>query len=130
MVEQAMRPRFLPCARATNWLLTAGFLAFGYAFYLRYLVIENTQVGLACEAGRESLLCFMRVAVTRLVKPQVFGFAALGAAVVNLVRPSLPLFAIALVATAFGLVLYNAGLAGVAAGLMIMSFARPAREAA
>lgn len=121
-----MRPRFMPSARAANWLLTIGFLALGYALYLRYLVIENSQVGLACDAGRESLLCFVRMAVTRLIRPQVFGFVALGAAVLNLIRPSLPLFAMALVATALGLVLYNGGLAGLAAGLMIMSFARPA----
>ncbi len=120
-----MRRRFLPSARATNWLLTAGFLALGYAFYLRYLVIENSTVGLACEAGRHSLLCSVRLATIRLFGVQAFGFVALGAAVLNLIRPSVPLFAIALGGAAFGLVLYNTSLAGLAAGLMIMSLARP-----
>lgn len=121
-----MRPRFLPSARATNWLLIAGFLALGYAFYLRYLVIENPSVGLACEAGRQSLLCSARLATIRLFGLQSFGLVALGAAFLNLIRPSLLLFAVALAATAFGLVLYNTNLAGLAAGLMIMSLARPA----
>lgn len=121
-----MRPRFLPSARATNWLLIAGFLALGYAFYLRYLVIENSQVGLACEAGRQSLLCAARMATIRLFGAQAFGLVALGVALINLIRPSVPLFAIGLVATAFGLVLYNTSLAGLAAGLLIMSLARPA----
>ena len=121
-----MRPRFLPSARATNCLLVAGFLALGYAFYLRYLVIENPNVGLACEAGRQSLLCSVRIATIRLFGLHSFGIVALGAAFLNLIRPSVPMLAIALAATAFGLMLYNTSLAGLAAGLMIMSFARPA----
>jgi hypothetical protein len=44
----------------------------------------------------------------------------------NLMRPSILLTSVALAATAFGLVLYNAGLAGLAAALMILSLARPA----
>lgn len=123
-----MRPRFLPSARTINWLLTIGFLSLLCAFYLRYLVIENSTVGLACDAGRDSFICLARFVATRLFRAQVFGFVALGAALLNFIRPSLPLFAIAIVTTAFGLVLYNTSLAGLAAGLMIMSFARPARE--
>ena len=123
-----MRPRFLPSARTANWLLTIGFLALLYAFYLRYLVIENSTVGLGCDAGQNNLVCLARLVATRLFRAQVFGFVAVGAALLNLIRPSLPLFAIAIVATALGLVLYNTSLAGLAAGLMIMSFARPTRE--
>ena len=122
-----MRPRFLPSARAGNWLLTIGFVALLYAFYLRYLVIENSTVGLACDAGQDSLVCLARLVATRLFRAQVFGAVAVGAAVLNLIRPAVPLFGIALTATALGLVLYNASLAGLAAGLMILSFARPAR---
>jgi hypothetical protein len=120
-----MRPRFLPSARAGNWLLTIGFVALLYAFYLRYLVIENSTVGLACDAGQDSLVCLARLVATRLFRAQAFGVVAVGAALLNLIRPALPLFAIALAATALGLVLYNASLAGLAAGLMIISFARP-----
>ncbi|MEZ5888915.1 MAG: hypothetical protein R3D52_00840 [Xanthobacteraceae bacterium] len=123
-----MRPRFLPSARTANWLLTIGFLSLFCAFYLRYLVIENSSVGLACDSGRDSVVCLARFVATRLFRAQVFGFVALGAALLNLIRPSLLLFAIAAAATAFGLVLYNTALAGLAAGLMILSFARPARE--
>lgn len=123
-----MRPRFLPSARAGNWLLAIGFLSLFYAFYLRYLVIENSTVGLGCDAGQDSLTCLSRLVATRLFRAQVFGFVGVGAALLNLMRPSLPLFAIAIMATALGLVLYNTSLAGLAAGLMILSFARPARE--
>ncbi len=56
----------------------------------------------------------------------MFGAIALGVAGLNLIRPSLVLFAIAMVAAAFGIVLYNIGAAGLAAALLILSFARPA----
>jgi hypothetical protein len=125
-----MRPRFLPSCRTTNWLLTVGFLALGYAFYVRYLVIESTPVGLACDAGHQSTVCVVRLVATRLFNLQVFGWVALGAALINLIRPAVPLFALALAATALGLVLYNAGLAGVAAAVLFMSLARPARDEA
>jgi hypothetical protein len=60
----------------------------------------------------------------------VFGAAALIVAVLNLIRPSLVLFAVALAATCMGVVLYNVGLAGLAAGLLILSLARRAPETA
>ena len=41
---------------------------------------------------------------------------------------TLLLFTVALAATAFGIVLNNAGLSGFAAALLIMCFARPAAE--
>jgi hypothetical protein len=44
----------------------------------------------------------------------------------NLVRPSIVLMTVAIAAAGMGLVLHNAGLAGLAAGLLILSLARPA----
>ena len=58
----------------------------------------------------------------------VFGFVALGAALLNLLRPSLVLCALALIAAGFGLVLYNAALSALAVALLILSLARPAPE--
>jgi hypothetical protein len=117
---------FLPSARALNWLLTIGFLSLGYALYLRYLVIEQPMVGQACDAGLATSTCLIRKVATGLFNYQVFGWTAVAAAGVNLIRPSLPVFAAALAVTAFGIVLYNAGLSGFAAALLITSFARPA----
>ncbi len=125
-----MRPRFLPSTRALCALAAAGMLALGSALVMRYRVIENSTVGLACEAGREDFVCLARITAIRLFGAHVFGIVALGAALLNLFRPALLLLAIALLATLSGLVLYNTSLAGLAAGLMIMSFARPAREPA
>jgi hypothetical protein len=120
---------FLPTARQTNWLLLVGLLALGEALYLRYLAIEHAQVSLACQAGLKTWLCATFRLVIVLYEHSVFGWVALGAALLNLVRPSLVLVALALAAAAFGLVLHNANLAGLAAALLILSLARPAPAA-
>jgi len=116
---------FCPTARQTNWLLIVGFLALGEALYLRYLAIEHGQVALACQAGLNTWLCTIFRLTIVLFNHAVFGWVALAAALLNLVRPSLVLVAVCLAATAFGLVLHNAGLAGLAAALLILSLARP-----
>jgi hypothetical protein len=117
---------FLPSARATNWLLIVGFLSVGYALYMRYLAVEQTPVGLACEGGLNTWLCFTRGIVITLFTHSVFGIAAVVIAALNLLRPSLVLFAVALAAAGLGIVLYNAGLSGAAVGLLVLSLARRA----
>lgn len=120
------RPLFRPTAQQSCWLITLGFLAVGYALYMRYMAIELTSVGLACQAGAQTWLCSSRQLVMALFNNSVFGWVALAAALLNLIRPSLLLFGIALAAGATGVVLYNAGLAGLALALLVVSFARPA----
>jgi hypothetical protein len=124
-----MSPLFLPSARHTNWLLLVGLLALGEALYLRYFAIEYPPVSLACQAGLNTWLCASFRLVIVLFNYAVFGWVALAAAALNLVRPSLVLVTVALAATAFGLVLHNANLAGLAAALLILSLARPAPAA-
>ncbi|MBV9558366.1 MAG: hypothetical protein JO254_14955 [Pseudolabrys sp.] len=119
---------FLPSARAVNGLLVIAFGALGYAFYLRYLVIEMSSVGLACNAGLDTWLCATRRVVTVLFQYYVFGVAAIIAATLNLLRPSLAFFAAALLAAGFGIVLYNVALSALAVGLLIVSLARRAPE--
>ncbi|HLN09045.1 MAG TPA: hypothetical protein VK281_08810 [Xanthobacteraceae bacterium] len=120
-----MRPLFLPSARQLNVLIPIGMSALGYALYMRYLVIQQTTVGLACDGGLATWLCATRRLMIGLHQHSVFGWLALGAAALNLVRPSLILFAFGMVAAALGVVLYNVGLAALAAALLILSFARP-----
>jgi hypothetical protein len=127
-MDTAMSPRFLPTARQANWIIAIGFLALGYALYLRYFAIQNTAIGLACDAGLGTSICVIRKAAYTFGAHSVFGWIAFGAALINLARPSAIMFTLGLAATGFGLVLYNAGLAGIAAGLLIMSFARPVPE--
>ena len=120
---------FLPTARQTNWLLLVGLLALGQALYLRYLAIEYAQVSLACQAGLDTWLCTTFRLVIVLYNYSVFGWVAFAAALLNLLRPSVVLVSVGLAAAAFGLVLHNAGLAGLAAALLILSLARPAPAA-
>ncbi len=119
---------FLPSARATNGLLIIGFCSIGYALYMRYLAIEQTAVGLACGGGLDTWLCFSRHIAIELYSHSVFGWAALAVSAINLVRPSLVLFAVALSLACLGVVLYNAGLSSLAIGLLLLSFARRAPE--
>ena len=117
---------FLPTARQTNWLLTIGFLAIGYALYLRYLAIEQSTVGLACDAGLNTWLCLSRKVATWLFNNYAFGATALVVATLNLIRPSLVLFALGLAAGGLGIVLYNVGTSALAIAFLILSLARPA----
>ena len=117
---------FKPTAGELNLLLVAGFLSLGYALYLRYAVIEQSSVSLACQGGLQTWLCLTRRIFLALFQNGVFGVVALAAAVLNLIRPSLALLTIALVACGFGIVLYNVEMSALASGLLILSLARPA----
>ena len=119
-------PIFTPTARQSNWLIAVGFSAFGYAIYLRYMILENVQAGLTCDTGAKSWLCFSRQVFHALDNNGALGWIALGAALIAFVRPGVVLLCIALVATALALVLHNAGLGGLAGGLVILCLARPA----
>lgn len=121
---------FFPTHRQMYLLIVAGFLSVGYALYLRYLAVEMSSVGLACQAGAQTWLCFTRAIVIALFTNTVFGWVALVAAILNLVRPSIVLFLVALVAAGFGIVLYNVALSALAASLLVFSLARPAPAAA
>jgi hypothetical protein len=122
------RPLFLPSPRQTAWLIAIALVTIGYALHLRYQVIEQSALGAACEAGAATWLCSNRKAAILLFTPAVFGGVAVGAALLNLVRPSFVLCAVALIAGGFGIVLYNAALSALAAALLILSLARPAPE--
>jgi len=120
------RPLFLPTARQTSWLLIVAFLAVGQALYVRYMAIENPNVELACRAGLSTWLCSAFRLSIALYTHDIFGGVALTAALLNLVRPSIVLVAVALAAGAYGVVMHNADLSALAAGFLILSLGRPA----
>ena|SRR5262245_16898643 len=122
-------PLFRPSAGQGNWLLIVGFLALGEALYLRYLAIEYAPVSLPCQGGLSTWLCTTFRLTIALYNLSVFGWVALVAALLNLLRPSIVLISVALAASAFGLVLHNADLAGLAVALLCLSLARPAPAA-
>jgi hypothetical protein len=113
-------------ALQVQWLMAVGFLTVGYAIYLRYFAIENSQVALACDTGLQTWLCKTRLTATWLFRHTVFGGAAIVVAVLHVMRPSIVTLTAGLVAAGAGIVLYNVVLSGIAVGLLILGFARPA----
>jgi len=109
-----------------QFLLVVGFVTVGYALYLRYLAVEFSTVALACDAGLQSMLCKSRTLATYLFKNSAFGIAALIIATLHVMRPSIVLLTLGLIAAGSGIVLYNIALSGIAIGLLILGFARPA----
>ena len=109
-----------------QFLLVVGFVTVGYALYLRYLAVEFSTVALACDAGLQSTLCKSRTLATYLFKNSVFGIVALIIATLHVMRPSIVLLTGGLIAAGLGIVLYNIVLSGIAIGLLILGFARPA----
>ena len=109
-----------------QWLLVVGFVTVGYAIYLRYMAIEFSPLALACDAGLQTVMCKSRAVATALFKSSVFGIVALVIAVLHVIRPSIVLLTGGLIAAGFGIVLYNVGLSGIAIGMLILGFARPA----
>ena len=121
------RPLYRPTRRQAIGLAIVALIALTYGFGMRYWLVENSTVGIACETAA-TLLCASRRTAIALFQPQVFGIVALGAALLNLLRPSFIPIAIALLAAGAGIVLYNAALASFAVALLILSLARPAPE--
>jgi hypothetical protein len=115
---------FKPSPRALLILVPLTIAAVGLALYLRYRIIQNTPIGLACEAGEESLTCTIRLAAISVFVRGGFGWTALAAALLQLWRPNIAAFGIGLVSAAFGLVLYNTRLSALAVALLVLSLAR------
>jgi hypothetical protein len=122
------RPLFRPSLHQTAWLAAFWLISIGYALYLRHQVIEQSAVGIACGTGLKTWLCTSRNAAISLFTPSVFGLVAVGAGVLNLIRPSFVLCAVALIAGGLGIVLYNVALSALAVAVLILSLARASPE--
>jgi hypothetical protein len=122
------RRRYRPSIAQICWLAALSVVVVGGALFLRYRVIEESAVGLACDAGIRTWMCEIRRVATLMFNNSVFSYVALAAAVLNLMHPSVVLLSVGLLAGGAGVVLYNAGLSGLAVALLILSLARPAPE--
>jgi hypothetical protein len=123
--ETHTRKLFLPSKRASVLIAGFGLAALGIALYLRYVIIQNSGIGVACEAGEESLTCKVRLAVILMFVDSVFGWVAMIAAAIQLWRPNVVVFAVGVVFALFGLVLYNTRASALAVALLVLSLARP-----
>jgi hypothetical protein len=120
---------FLPTRRQAALLAGLGLAALGAALFFRYGIIQNTPLGLACEAGEGGFVCAVRLAVILMFTRSLFGWIALLASCVQLWRPNSIVFGVGLVFALMGLVLYNTGASALAVALLLLSLARPGREA-
>jgi hypothetical protein len=118
---------FRPSRRQATLLGALALAALAAALYLRYGIIENTQIGFACDAGDLSLICRLRLATVYLFNTTVFGAVSIAAAGLQLCRPNIVAFGIGLIFAAFGVVLYNTRLSALALALLVLSLARLAR---
>jgi hypothetical protein len=125
---KALSHTFAPPLRALTVILPLAAGALVSALYLRYGIIQNTPIGLACEAGEESVTCTLRLAVIHLFARGLFGWTALIAALIQLWRPNTLAFSIGLITACFGLVLYNTRLSALAVALLVLSLARVRRD--
>jgi hypothetical protein len=119
------RKLFLPSRQAAAVTAILGVTALCAALYLRYFIIQNSGIGVACEAGEQSLTCKVRLAVILLFVRGTFGWMAMLAAVVQLCRPNVVTFGVGIVFALLGLVLYNTRVSALAAALLVLSLARP-----
>jgi hypothetical protein len=126
---QALSPAFAPSLRRLAIILPLAAAVLASALYLRYGIIQNTPIGLACEAGEGSVTCMVRLAAIHLFTRGLFGWTALVAALVQLWRPNTLAFSLGLIAACFGLVLYNTRLSALAVALIVLSLARARRGA-
>jgi hypothetical protein len=122
------RPLYRPTRRQTAVLAAIAAVALACGFYMRYRLVEQSSVGIACQSGSQDLACSIRGVAITLFTASVFGFTALVAALLNLWRPSIVLIALALLAAGIGIVLYNVALSALALALLILSLARRAPE--
>jgi hypothetical protein len=103
-------------------LILAAALACGS--YVRYRLIEQPAVGIACQTSTNTE-CSLRSNAIVLYELSAFGLTAVTAALLNLFRPSVVLIAIALFAGGIGIILYNVALSALALTLLILCLARP-----
>jgi hypothetical protein len=125
---QSARKLFLPSRHASLVLATLSVVALSTALFLRYGIIQNSVIGVACEAGEVSLTCKIRLAVILMFIQGLFGWVAIIAAGVQLWRPNTFTFGTSLIFALLGLVLYNTRVSALAIALLLLSLARPVRE--
>jgi hypothetical protein len=124
MLKDEERDFFRPSRRQARLLGSLALAALAAALYVRYGIIENTQIGFACDAGELSFICQLRLATVYLFNATAFGAVAIAAAGLQLCRPNIVAFGIGLVFAGFGVVLYNTRLSALALALLVLSLAR------
>ena len=110
-----------------QWLLVVGFVTVGYALYLRYLAIEFSHGGAGLRRRpADHAVQDPHPGDVRCSRIRCSASSRWSSRRCTCIRPSIVLLTGGLIAAGFGIVLYNIGLSGLAIGLLILGFARPA----
>lgn len=124
----ASRPLYRPTLVQAIVFAIIAIAALRCGFFVRYRLIEQAAVGVACQTGSVSTGCSIRSTAILLFEQSVFGLTSVTSALLNLYRPSVVLIALALFTGGIGIVLYNVALSALALMLLILSLARRAPE--
>ena len=119
---------YRPTLMQIGILAAIAIFALGCGFYLRYRLIEQSAIAIACQTGTANTGCSLRSMAISLFEHSLFGLTSVTSALLNLIRPSVVLIALALFAGGIGIVLYNVSLSALALTLLILSLARRAPE--
>lgn len=109
-----------------SWIiaLLAFALAVGLAYALRFALVENQAVAVACGEGDGGFACLVRDAAVFTFHSLLLGGLALAGALLALAVPRLWSLLLALIPAAFALVLYNVELGATAVMLTLLATAR------
>ena len=121
--EKSHVPPLPPIRR--NGCLVVGFLTVGYADLRAVYGDRSWSTSLACDAGLQTLLCKSRALATTLFRNSVFGITALIIAVLHLIRPSILLLTLGLIAAGSALY-FTTSFCPDLRSTFILGFARPA----
>src|SRR5262245_40621849 len=119
---------FLPSRRAGFVLAGLSIAALSIALFVRYGVIQNSVIGVACESGEVSLTCKIRLAVILMFIQDLFGWVAIITAGVQLWRPKTVAFGTSLIFALLGLVPVNTCASRVSVALLLLRRAGAVRE--
>jgi hypothetical protein len=103
------------------WIFIA--LAFAVAAWLRYSVVENSDLGFYCDSGGASQICMLRWLTIQSFNSHGLGYAGLFLGILATVTRSATLGALAGIVGIAGLVLYTWDYSGVGflLGVLVLS---------
>lgn len=113
--------------RAAGWLVLLA-LGFALAFWLRYGVIQPTDIGIACGQADAPAWCGPRQWLISAQHYRIWGWVGLAGGLLGLFAGNLPggrwVIAVALIFSAMALVLYNATLGAPAMIVTLLALLR------
>jgi len=112
LTQRHMLPRFF----------AAAVVVIAASMALRYLYIDSDSVRTFCDGDPRNWVCTLRGQMSLVLRNPLVGWGVLAVTFAAIIRPLAGLTAIACLAIAAGLVLYQADLASGAGALLLLGF--------